>query len=39
MLDVDAWNAAKDEETTNRALLEAASENWALVEKFLAAPR
>jgi hypothetical protein len=40
MLDVDAWNCAKAEETANRTSLEAASEKWALVEKFLAeAPR
>jgi hypothetical protein len=37
MLDPDAWNSAKDEETANRALLEAASDKWALVENFLGA--
>jgi hypothetical protein len=37
MLDVGAWNSALAEETANRASLEAASEKWALVEKFLGA--
>ena len=35
MIDVDAWNSAKAEETANRARLVMASENWATVEKFL----
>jgi hypothetical protein len=35
MIDGEAWNAAKDEEAANRALLSAASENWAEVENFL----
>ena len=35
MIDVDAWNSAKAEETANRTSLEAASEKWALVENFL----
>ncbi len=39
MIDVDAWNAARDEEAANRALLEAASGNWASVENFLGGDR
>jgi hypothetical protein len=39
MIDADAWNAVKAEETASRTSLEAASEKWALVEKFLAAPQ
>jgi hypothetical protein len=32
MIDADVWNAAKDEEAANRALLEATLGNWASVE-------
>jgi hypothetical protein len=35
MIDADFWDAAKDEEAANRALLEATSGNWASVENFL----
>jgi hypothetical protein len=35
MIDPDLWNADKDEEAANRALLEATSGNWASVENFL----
>jgi hypothetical protein len=35
MIDAEVWNAAKDEEAANRALLEATSGNWASVENFL----
>jgi hypothetical protein len=35
MIDAGVWNAAKDEEAANRALLEATSGNWASVENFL----
>jgi hypothetical protein len=39
MIDVDAWNSTLAEEAANRASLEAASEKWALVEKFLTQAR
>jgi hypothetical protein len=35
LIDQGAWFGALAEESANRALLEAASENWAMVENFL----
>jgi hypothetical protein len=35
MIDPDIWEAAREEESANRALLQAASENWAFVENLL----
>jgi hypothetical protein len=35
LIDTSAWNAAKDREAANRALLGTASKNWALVENML----
>jgi hypothetical protein len=35
LIDADAWDRAKAEEAANRTLLNTASANWALVEKFL----
>ena len=35
LIDAEAWNAAKDEEDANRALLGNVSGNWALVENLL----
>jgi hypothetical protein len=34
MIDPDIWEAARAEESVNRTLLQAASENWALVENL-----
>ena len=36
LIDAEAWEAGKALEAENRALLEAASNNWALVENMLA---
>jgi hypothetical protein len=36
LIDAEAWDAAEALEAENRALLEAASNNWALVENMLA---
>jgi hypothetical protein len=35
MIDPDIWEAARAEESVNRTLLQAASENWAFVENLL----
>jgi hypothetical protein len=36
LIDADGWARAKAEEAANRTLLNTASANWTLVEKYLA---